>query len=258
MSKFHYVYEITNKLNGKIYVGKHSTTNLNDGYMGSGSILKDAIATYGLDNFEMTTQIMCESEEAAYQLESDIVDIEFIKRADTYNIVTGGSGQRTGYTHSPERLEKIRASSLGRKLPEEAIEKIREKATGRTHSEETKNLLSEMNTGKRASAETKLKMSESQRLRDAPTDETRAKLASSKLGTNNPNYGKTMPDEVKAKIRNKTAGVPKRDETKARMSEARTGYRYEELVCPHCGKTGRGPNMSRYHFNNCKVLRDVG
>ena len=90
MSKFHYVYEITNKLNGKIYVGKHSTTNLNDGYMGSGSILKDAIAKYGLDNFEMTTQIMCESEEAAYQLESDIVDIEFIKRADTYNIVTGG------------------------------------------------------------------------------------------------------------------------------------------------------------------------
>ena len=46
MSKFHYVYEITNKLNGKIYVGKHSTTNLHDGYMGSGSILKDAIAKY--------------------------------------------------------------------------------------------------------------------------------------------------------------------------------------------------------------------
>ena len=27
-----------------------------------------------------------------------------------------------------------------------------------------------------------------------------------------------------------------------------------ELTCPHCGKNGKGPNMTRYHFNNCKTL----
>jgi hypothetical protein len=23
-------------------------------------------------------------------------------------------------------------------------------------------------------------------------------------------------------------------------------------TCPHCGKTGKGPGMLRYHFDNCK------
>lgn len=25
-----------------------------------------------------------------------------------------------------------------------------------------------------------------------------------------------------------------------------------EYVCPYCGKEGKGPNMKRYHFDNCK------
>lgn len=28
----------------------------------------------------------------------------------------------------------------------------------------------------------------------------------------------------------------------------------KELTCPHCAKNGKGPNMARYHFNNCKTL----
>ena len=27
----------------------------------------------------------------------------------------------------------------------------------------------------------------------------------------------------------------------------------KERICPHCGKIGKGPNMTRYHFDNCKV-----
>ncbi len=30
---------------------------------------------------------------------------------------------------------------------------------------------------------------------------------------------------------------------------------YETLVCPHCGKSGKGPNMQRYHFDNCKIKK---
>ena len=27
---------------------------------------------------------------------------------------------------------------------------------------------------------------------------------------------------------------------------------YTEVTCPKCGKSGKGPNMKRYHFENCK------
>lgn len=37
--QYHYFYKITNKVNGHFYYGIHSTNDLNDGYMGSGTRL---------------------------------------------------------------------------------------------------------------------------------------------------------------------------------------------------------------------------
>lgn len=33
-------------------------------------------------------------------------------------------------------------------------------------------------------------------------------------------------------------------------------FKYEKVICPHCGKAGSGPNMKRYHFDNCKRLNN--
>ena len=52
------------------------------------------------------------------------------------------------------------------------------------------------------------------------------------------------------------------DEFKTHMSNILTGRSYGkdvkhtlvEKICPHCNKVGSGPNMTRYHFNNCKMI----
>ena len=89
---YHLIYMIVNKINNKIYIGKHTTKNPYDDYMGSGKTLKAAIKKYGLENFEKTILYCFDSENEAYLKESEIVDETFVKRSDTYNMKCGGKG----------------------------------------------------------------------------------------------------------------------------------------------------------------------
>ena len=90
--KYFYLYQITNKIDGKIYIGVHKTTNLDDGYMGSGASLNRAYKKYGIEVFEKQILIQFENEKQMFETERIIVDSEFIKRTDVYNRVNGGKG----------------------------------------------------------------------------------------------------------------------------------------------------------------------
>ncbi len=89
----HYtIYKITNLVNGKIYIGKHQTKNIDDGYMGSGNCIKAAILKYGLDNFSKEILSYHDTEESMNLTEALLVNQEFVDSEDTYNLVIGGSG----------------------------------------------------------------------------------------------------------------------------------------------------------------------
>jgi hypothetical protein len=50
LRKYHIVYQTTNTINGKIYIGCHSTDVIEDGYIGSSLLLKQAVAMHGTHN----------------------------------------------------------------------------------------------------------------------------------------------------------------------------------------------------------------
>jgi len=105
--KLHYVYQIKNEINGKIYIGKHSTNNFDDNYMGSGTRITRAIKKYGIENFTKRIIDVCLTEEQAFELESFIVDKEFIERSDTYNILIGGAGGIVWSSKARKNLKEV-------------------------------------------------------------------------------------------------------------------------------------------------------
>lgn len=90
--KHYLIYQIRNNLNGKIYIGKHETFNVDDDYFGSGKYLKRAIKKYGLENFTKTILIDLKNAEEMNFLERIVVTPEFCAREDVYNINVGGDG----------------------------------------------------------------------------------------------------------------------------------------------------------------------
>ena len=103
---YYYIYLTTNTVNGKKYIGQHATEDLNDGYIGSGAFIKQAIKKYGKENFKKEILEFAEDRETLNKLE-----IEYIKKYNAakdrsfYNLTEGGEGV-LGYTWSDERKEE--------------------------------------------------------------------------------------------------------------------------------------------------------
>jgi hypothetical protein len=102
------VYQTVCTVNRKIYIGVHKTyTEEFDGYLGCGvystkpatynkstTPFKAAVNKYGPSKFIRTTLKEFDEEQAAYDLEAELVTEEFVRREDTYNLALGGRDTR--------------------------------------------------------------------------------------------------------------------------------------------------------------------
>lgn len=102
----HYVYEITNIINGKKYIGKRSCNCpiKEDKYMGSGVLLKKAIKKYGVENFKKEILEVCYNEELALDREAYYIEqVKAYNDVNYYNISSGGNG---GYRNFAGKTEE--------------------------------------------------------------------------------------------------------------------------------------------------------
>ena len=184
MKQFNYIYLITNNINGKIYIGKHSTNNLNDGYMGSGILINKAIQKYGIENFTKEYLAFCDTNEKLNWLEKFYIK-KYKAKEVGYNLTDGGDGgsglhpnhqgsnnTMYGKHHSEETKQKLSNAAKeqfkngsplkGKHLSEESKELMRIAAKNRKPmSEEHKHKIGMHFKGKTLSEEHKRKIKES-------------------------------------------------------------------------------------------------
>lgn len=151
--QFHFVYITINLINQKLYIGKHSTNDLNDGYLGSGKLLLKALKKYGKKNFTLDILEKCSDQKTAFERER--FWINFFgggkKPHIAYNLTEGGEGNR-GHRHSPETISKISHPGklngmFGKNHSKETKNKIRQKVIGRKHKKESIKWMSDRKKG---------------------------------------------------------------------------------------------------------------
>lgn len=172
------IYTITNKINGKFYLGKtnnflyrmskHKYTLRNKIHINEH--LQRAWDKYGEDNFifEVLEEYDVEHLISMEHYWCNLLDAFNYNRA--YNIrPTHPFGKGT---NSTEMREKVKKALTGKKLSEEHKLKLSLAKKGKKLSDETKQKMSDSAIGKSKSIETKKRISEA------------------KLGSNNPMFGK--------------------------------------------------------------------
>lgn len=214
MQPYGFIYETTNLINGKKYIGqkKYDNNRMWPSYLGSGTTLRKAIKKYGKENFKRIILAEAYSKEELDQLEIYyIAKFNAVKSRLYYNLAYGGDGG----SQTEESRKKISNSLKGRKMNPEAVEKSRKSRIGLKVSEETKQKISKTRKEKKVAA-----------------------------GENHPNYGKHLSKETRERISKARKGShPKHtkegNENRARaLREKNSGLNNNKTAPVICVETG--------------------
>lgn len=227
---YYTIYETTNTINGKKYIGKHVTENLHDDYIGSGIILTRAIKKYGKDAFTKQILFVLDSEDAMNAKEQELITSDVILNENYYNIAYGGQGGTIVLKPDHPLYDSTR-----KKISEsqKKISDIKSEITKRNHKLKRVGMYGKTQSAKQKEA---VRIAAKNRVR---TLEEANKIRDSYFNTiNQPGYvhphkGKSRSEDVKAAIREKKKNEPLKE-------------------CPHCSKKMNAGNYARYHGNKCK------
>jgi group I intron endonuclease len=158
------IYILTNKINGKQYIGQ--AYNINNRWGGHKSSKDDypicrAIRKYGWENFEKEILIIVDKVDLDFY-EIKCIDVYNTLTPNGYNVNEGGQGKgKPQHPRSKSTRQKISKAHKGKKghsQPMETRQKIREALLGRPNPNKGKTYEEIM--GKKKAAETRKKQSE--------------------------------------------------------------------------------------------------
>lgn len=132
---YHLLYKTTNLINGRFYIGIHSTRILEDGYLGSGKRISNEIKKYGKENFKREILEYCIDRITLASKEKEIVTEDLRRQELCLNLANGGEAWDGVNSNKNENYYQIR------------------KENGRTSSRKNWNNLEYIENFKRISSE---------------------------------------------------------------------------------------------------------
>ena len=110
--KYHYIYKTTCLVNRKYYVGMHSTSDLEDGYLGSGRRIWLSILKHGKENHTREILEMLEDRSSLKERERELVNEEMLQDPMCMNLMIGGDG---GFISVEQQAKRSSAGGLAAK-----------------------------------------------------------------------------------------------------------------------------------------------
>jgi hypothetical protein len=158
---YHFTYLTINTVNNKFYLGKHTTKDLNDGYIGSGIAFLNAVKKHGYLNFQHYRLQFFNTAQDAYVAEALLITEDVIKKYKDelkvcYNLKTGGGSGGILSEESKAKISKAIKETWSR--PE--VKEKQSKAQKELHARpEYKEKISKVRKDAFAKPEYKAKMS---------------------------------------------------------------------------------------------------